>query len=136
MLKLVTRLSEETGIEVPDLVRAFGYHLFGRFAVMYTPLFQDLTSVFSFLKRVDNHIHVEVRKLYEDTELPRIECKETATGEMNVVYRSRRHFADLAEGLIEGCIDHFGEALQLEREDSSPAEGSHVRFTLSTAPAS
>lgn len=136
MLQLVARLSDETGIEIPDLLKAFGHHLFGRFAAIYATLFEDPVSVFSFLPRVDNHIHVDVRKLYEDAELPRIECEETENGQLHVVYRSQRHFADLAEGLIHGCIDHFGEALHLEREDLSPDEGSHVRFELSRTGAS
>jgi hypothetical protein len=39
-------------------------------------------------------------------------------------------FADLAAGLIEGCIEHFGETIDVQREDLSGGLGTHVRFSL------
>ena len=36
---------------------------------------------------------------------------------MAFVYRSKRSFADLAAGLIAGCIDHFEESIEVTRED-------------------
>ena len=35
MIKLVSCLSKETGIDTPDLMRVFGEYLFGRFYVLY-----------------------------------------------------------------------------------------------------
>jgi len=45
-----------------------------------------------------------------------------------MVYRSSRPFADLAEGLILGCAEHFGERIAIARE-ALPGE-SGVRFSL------
>lgn len=50
---------------------------------------------------------------------------------MTMVYRSRRPFADLAEGLIEGCASHFAERIAIERSDSAAGELHSTRFTLS-----
>jgi hypothetical protein len=48
-----------------------------------------------------------------------------------VTYRSPRRLADLAEGLIHGCIAHFGDAVALERTDLPDAGADQVvRFTL------
>jgi hypothetical protein len=46
------------------------------------------------------------------------------------VYRSKRPFADLAEGLIRGCIRYFNEEIDLTREDLPSDGGAHTRFTL------
>jgi len=54
-------------------------------------------------------IHVEVRKLYPDAELPTFTCDTSTPGRLTMLYRSSRPFADLAEGLIAGCIAHFCE---------------------------
>jgi hypothetical protein len=49
---------------------------------------------------------------------------------MVMVYRSSRHFADLAEGLLRGCARHFDEPIEIGREDLPAERGSAARFTL------
>jgi hypothetical protein len=130
MLKLVDRLSRETGIEPDELVKAFGRYLFGRFQSLYPGFFQGVSGTFGFLSTIDNHVHVEVRKLYPDAELPKFECEEVDADTVIMTYRSKRPFGNLAAGLMEGCISHFEENIAIEREDLSGGENRHVRFTL------
>lgn len=130
LLQLVTALSRETGVAIPDLVRAFGTHLFGRFHALYGHLFEGAQSTFNFLKNVESYVHVEVRKLYSDAELPIFECEVQDDAHMVMTYRSKRPFADLAEGLIAGCAEHFGELIDIRRQDLSDGNRTHVRFQL------
>lgn len=130
IVRLVSHLSERTGIAVPDLLRAFGAHLFGRFAALYPSHFVGRSSTLDFLAILDNKIHVEVKKLYPDAELPVFEHGSIDPDMMAFVYRSKRPFADLAEGLIKGCIAHFNENIDLQREDFPCEEGAHTRFVL------
>lgn len=130
ILTLVTALSARTGIPVPDLVRTFGKHLFGRFQARYGGFFEGVTDCFGLLACVENHIHVEVRKLYPDAELPTFACTQLADGGMEMVYRSNKPFADLAEGLIQGAADHFGESLTIERKALQAGEGVAERFVV------
>jgi len=129
MVQLVTELSKATGIAVPDLLRSFGRHLFGRFVATYPRFFDGVDSAFTFLENLEGYIHVEVHKLYPDAELPSFVCT-AEPGQLTMVYRSTRAFADLAEGLIRGCAEHFGEDLDIQREDLSGGQGTCVRFTL------
>jgi hypothetical protein len=133
LIQLVSALSDATGTPVPDLVRAFGRHLFGRFVVAYPRFFQATSTTFEFLASVDRHFHVEVRKLYPDAELPHFETRMLSPDRMEMIYRSQRSFADLADGLIRGCADHFEETLTIERENLQSDGGSAVRFTLERA---
>jgi hypothetical protein len=119
-----------TGATVPVLVHAFGKYLFGRFVVLYPQIFEGVKSTYSLLEKVDSTIHVEVLKLYPDAELPRFECNTLEPGRLTMIYRSTRGFADLAAGLIEGCIEHFGETIDVQREDLSGGQGTCVRFSL------
>ena len=48
---------------------------------------------------------------------------------MTMEYSSKRPFADLAEGLINACIEHFGEPVDVQRENLS-ADGTAALFTL------
>jgi hypothetical protein len=126
ILKLVGQLHRATGLPVPDLVSAFGRHLFGRFHTLYPAFFQGADGAFDFLERVESIIHIEVRKLYPDAELPVFECTRPAPGQLVMLYRSQRPFADLAGGLIQGCIEHFGEPIVVRREELPPGpNGEH-----------
>ena len=130
MLTLVTRLSEKTGMPVPDLINAFGRYLFGRFSELYPAFFEGVDGAFSFLDRIEEHVHVEVRKLYPDAELPTFDTSRVGDDTMVMVYQSTRPFADLAHGLIEGCIAHYGDPVDVQMEDLSGEGRTHVRFTL------
>lgn len=130
LVQLVGQLSTMTGRPVPDLVRAFGQHLFQRFVAIYPRLFAGVDSAFDFLMSIETHIHTEVRKLYADAELPSFECTVPTPNRMEMIYRSSRPFADLAEGLIIGCADHFGEQITIRREPVTGERGQGVRFCL------
>lgn len=130
MLALVRQLSEKTDTPVPDLVKAFGRYLFGRFVVLYPNFFEGVDGAFSFLVRIEEHVHVEVRKLYPDAELPTFETSMLDEDTMVMVYQSKRPFADLAHGLIEGCIAHYGKPIGIHMENLSGNGRTHMRFTL------
>ncbi len=130
MVQLLTRLSKNVDISVADLLRSFGSYLFDRFVTRYPQFFSDATETFDFLDKVDGYIHVEVRKLYPDAQLPRIHCDNPTPDCLLVTYRSARPLANLAEGLIQGCIAHFGEPIELEMHDLSDGTGLAARFEL------
>jgi hypothetical protein len=127
---LVIELSQVIEAPLPELFRAYGEHLFARFAATCPHCPAGANSCFDLLQGLDHVIHREVRKLYPEAELPRFEVAERSPRRMILIYQSARHFADLAEGLIRACGRHFGQNIALTRE-SLPAEGgSRVRFTL------
>lgn len=129
LVALVTELSKRTGTAVDDLVTTFGTHLAGRFAALYPGFFEEVESTLDFLESVDNHIHVEVLKLYPDAELPRFKTERTGD-QLVMEYQSSRPFAALASGLIQGCGNYFGETLEVQEEDLSAGRGDHMRFTI------
>ena len=89
----------------------------------------ELDSTFEFLQRIDQHIHVEVRKLYPDAELPTFKYNKLNDDTLEVIYQSSRPFADLCEGLISECIVHFEEKISVQREDLAD-DGTSAKFTL------
>ncbi len=129
IIALVDALSAETQTPAADLVRIYGKHLFGRFALAYPRFFDGITDSFQFLGGIENVIHAEVRKLYPDAELPTFEV-EAAPGRLTLTYFSDHPFADLAQGLIEGCIQHFGESVSVQREAAPDLPGAQACFVL------
>jgi hypothetical protein len=136
MVDLVAALSRRTGLPVPALLQAFGEYLAGRFARKFSHFFAEHTSTLDFVAHVEDYIHVEVRKLYPDAELPHFDIQERAPGRLTLLYRSPRCMADLAEGLIRGCAAQYREPLDIAREDLSGGRGEQVRFVLTSGVAS
>lgn len=128
--KLVDALSQVTGVPVGELVRTLGRHLFGRFAAGHPRFVAEAKSTFALLTSVEGHIHVEVKKLYPDAELPTFICEQPSDDRLVMTYRSERGLADLAHGLMLGCADHYGEPIDITREDLSGGAGTAVRFTI------
>ncbi|MFB1036427.1 MAG: heme NO-binding domain-containing protein [Sinobacterium sp.] len=107
IVRMTANLSQAVNIPVATLLEIFGQHLFGRFSKRYPAFFEGVSEPFEFLKNVDNYIHVEVRKLYPDAELPRFYHEQKSESELSMYYLSSRHFEDLAVGLIIGCLKYF-----------------------------
>lgn len=130
LVQLVVALSGEVSTPVPDLLHAYGRHLFTRFVQGFPVFFEGVEDPLEFLSSVEDHIHVEVRKLYPDAELPKFENVRREADQLELEYRSPRPFGPFAEGLIQGCIEHFGAPLNVVSEDRSDAGQTVVRFTI------
>lgn len=134
LVELVGRVARATDVPGDELLRRFGSHLFGRFAAIYPVFFFGVDSAFTFLGQINGYVHDEVQKLHPDAQFPRFECVRHGPAELEMRYRSARPFADLAEGLIRGCIDYFDEPIVLERTDLEQGDGTAARFVLRAAP--
>lgn len=130
MLTLVTGLSERTGLPADELCKVFGEWLFAKLAGAYDFAVKPHADAFSFLASLDAIIHAEVRKLYPDAELPHVPVTRVDATTLVMEYRSKRPFADVAEGLLRGCLAWYGERADIRREavDGTPANA--ARFTL------
>ena len=75
----------------PDALQtAFGRYLFTRFAAVYPQFFAGVSCSFDFFELVETYIHVEVRKLYPDAELPSFDIQRQGAERITMVYRSAR----------------------------------------------
>ena len=126
----LAELSRRTGLGQDVLVHDFGLHLARVFAKKFSVFFDACDGTFDFLKRIDNHIHVEVKKLYPDAQLPKFTYTEISPYEFELKYESSRDFSHLAHGLIVGCMEHFHESFQIEREDVAASPDTQVIFKL------
>ena len=117
IVSLVVNLSKETDIEVPKLLFTFGKYLFNSLNTAY-PMFAEATNdAFEFLETVETYIHVEVRKLYPDAQLPSFACsRPNHQNELHMEYQSARHFEDLCEGLIAACLETYETDATIKRQ--------------------
>jgi hypothetical protein len=133
---LVASLSSKVGSPQDALVRAFGRHLFKRFSESKPAALQGSPDALTFLQNVDQVIDTELRKSLPHGEPPRVTVRQRPDGGLDVLYLCSRHLADLAEGLIQGCAEHFKQPLDIQRRNQPIADGSAgtaVLFSLSAA---
>lgn len=116
LVDMVVALSSRTQIPVPVLVRTFGEHVFGVFARSFQQFFEGVPDALTFLSGIEDIIHAQVIKLYPDAQLPKFDCLREGN-QLTMIYHSDRHLADLAEGLIMGCGQHFGDNLTIQRDE-------------------
>lgn len=109
IVQLVVALSKSQKIDVSDLLKIFGKHLFGVLSKGYPMFMEASNNVFDFLCNIENYIHVEVRKLYPDAELPKFETNRVSDLQLRMMYHSERKMADLAYGLIAGSLEYYNE---------------------------
>lgn len=130
MVSLCAALSERTGAPTADLVRGFGTHLSASFARGYPAFFSRSGNFFDFLESIEAHIHVEVRKLYPDAELPTFVVEERSPTRMVLHYRSPRRMGALAEGLIIGSARQFGVEAAVRASPVEGSDGQATRFVI------
>lgn len=116
LVDMVVALSNRTQIPVPVLVRTFGEHVFGVFARSFQQFFEGVPDALTFLSGIEDIIHAQVIKLYPDAQLPKFDCLREGN-QLTMIYHSDRHLADLAEGLIMGCGQYFGDNLTIQRDE-------------------
>ena len=132
LLQMVVKLAEATELPVSALVHAFGKHLFQKFTAGSPHLLKHINNSVDLLGNVEGFIHVEVRKLYPDAELPTFEFDQIEEGKWELTYKSTRPFADLAHGLVEAAVEHFDDPIDIEREDVEGSRGTRAKFVLTS----
>jgi len=125
----VTALSKRTGAAAPDLIKAFGKFLFHSFGNKHKEMIASYSDGLSLLKDIHDHIHVEVEKLYSNAQLPHFSTEQKDDTSLKMVYTSERKLSDLAEGLIEETMTHFGHDYSLDKK-LIEADGSVVEFFI------
>ena len=112
LVAYVTELSKITGTSAPELIRAFGKYMMHKFKSIH-PEFLEGQDAKSFLASVHDVIHVEVKKLHPDSLLPAFEYEDTSADVLTMIYSSERKLCALAEGLIDGVSEVFGQQIEI-----------------------
>lgn len=108
LIQLLTQTVSETDTEAGILLERFSEHLFTVFKRDYNVFFEGVTSAAEMLTQIDNHIHVEVLKLYPDAELPKFEYARDGD-QLTLNYQSPRPLAAVAQALVGACLKYFGD---------------------------
>ena len=129
MLSLISNLSEKVNIPVPDLIYAYGLYFFAVLRRNHSNIIALYASPLDMLASVENHIHIEVRKLYPGAELPTFKIVKKEEKFIEMIYYSDRGLYMFAKGLIEKTFEHYGTDFSLKYE-LMKEDGTEVRFLI------
>ena len=103
------------GISLPEALRSFGRFCFNKLSAQYPCFVSPYSHPKPFLKSVESIIHVEVKKLYEDSMPPGFTYIDTASNRLIIQYRSERMLCQFMEGLIDGVAGYYQSPVQYKQ---------------------
>ncbi|WP_298754457.1 heme NO-binding domain-containing protein [uncultured Psychroserpens sp.] len=129
MLQLLQHLSAKTDISIDDLLLVYAEHFFSVLEDSYPGLLATYSDPIDMLASIENHIHVEVRKIYPDAELPTFEVLEKTDDSLIMIYKSSRAMHHFGLGLMNKTFEHFNSTATIQLEKIKP-DGTEVKFLI------
>ena len=131
MLQLLKNLSANTGLSIDDLLLIYAEHFFHVLKDSYPQLLEKYTDPLDLLASIEGHIHVEVRKIYPDAELPTFEILEKTPESLIMIYKSSRSMHHFGLGLMKQTFAHFNSEASIVLEKIKE-DGTEVKFIIKT----
>jgi hypothetical protein len=131
MLSLLRNLNKETGIAINDLLLIYGEHFFSVVEKSYPYFLTQYNDPIEMLSSIENHIHVEVRKIYPDAELPYFMVVEKTETTLIMIYKSSIAMSSFGKGLMNKTFEHFNTNATILVENIKE-NGTEVKFSIAT----
>ena len=130
MQSLLVNLSKKVAIPLDDLIYNYGLYFFDTLVNIHPGIFALYKDPIELLSSIENHIHVQVRKLYPGAELPTFKIIKKHEDELEILYFSERAMYMFAKALMEKTFEHYDQdsQIQLEKIENN---GTKVRFLIS-----
>lgn len=129
MLQLLQNLSKNTNISIDDLLLVYAEHFFSVIEDNYPGLLASYKGPIEMLSSIENHIHVEVRKIYPDAELPTFEVVNKTRESLTMIYKSSRAMHHFGLGLMNKTFEHFNSTATIVLEKLKE-DGTEVKFVI------
>ena len=129
MLQLISNLSENTDISVDDLLMVYSEHLFAALLKTHPNLVSHYKTPMDLVASIESHIHVEVKKIYPDAQLPTFDLEERTDNKMVMIYKSNRALYMLGKGLMLETFKLFNVPVNVNIEKLN-TDGTEVRFII------
>lgn len=129
MLSLLISLSDKTKISIDDLLLVYAEHFFSVLVSSYPTLIEKYNDPIEMLASIENHIHVEVMKIYPEAELPTFEIVEKTNDSLIMIYKSSRAMYYFGLGLMNKTFEHFNSSAKIVLEKLKE-DGTEVKFII------
>jgi len=130
MQALIAAAVKVSGVKPETLVFNFGEYMAGEFYQRFPGFFDSHDNLLDFIYSVDQIVHMEVRKLYPDANLPTFSYERNSPNEMTLNYSSPRKLCWLAEGLVSGSAKHYGACIEMHHSPCMHEGADHCSICI------
>ena len=129
MVSLLTQLSSETKLSIDTLLEVYAEHFFGVIEESYPGFLEQYHDPIEMLSSIENHIHVEVKKIYPEAELPTFTVLDKTATSLVMIYKSSRAMYSFGKGLMNKTFAHFNSSATILMEKLND-DGTEVKFSI------
>lgn len=129
LVTLLTYVSEKTDISPQILLESFGRFVFPYLIGKHSYIIEKYSNAIDLIAGIENHIHIEVKKLYEDAELPTFNVVEKKEDSLTIIYTSTRGLTYFAIGLMKETLQFFKVKGTIDMVENYNNDGS-VKFHI------
>lgn len=129
MLQLLQHLSNNTDISIDNLLLVYAEHFFSVIERSYPGLLATYNDPIEMISSIEDHIHIEVRKIYPDAELPTFIVEEKTENSLVLNYKSSRAMHHFGLGLMNKTFEHFNSTASIVLEKIKE-DGTEVKFII------
>lgn len=128
LVTMLTFVCEKTKDSAEFLLEEFGKFVFPYLIGKHSYITQEYQHPIDLIAGIESHIHIEVKKLYEDAELPQFRLVEKEDNKLVMIYQSKRGLTYFAIGLMKETFNHFKMKgnVSIDKE----YEGNGVKFIV------
>lgn len=117
VVELVTTASELSGVDTPDLMRAFGRFIVPMLVKYYGVHVQEDWDGLELVENVEEYIHMALRsKNLSEFDPPSIDARREGEHRVVVEYGSDRELCDVAIGILEGVGEFYEETYDITEQ--------------------
>lgn len=129
LVTLLTYVSKKTDISPQILLESFGRFVFPYLIGKHSYIIEKYSNAIDLIAGIENHIHIEVKKLYEDAELPTFNVVEKKEDSLTIIYTSTRGLTYFAIGLMKETLQFFKVKGTIDMVENYNNDGS-VKFHI------
>jgi hypothetical protein len=107
LVSLLTFVSQKTNVNPEILLEKFGVFVFPYLIGKHSYIIENFDNPIDLIGGIENHIHIEVKKLYNDADLPTFRVVEKTTKKLTIIYNSSKGLTFFAIGLMKETLNHF-----------------------------
>ena len=129
LVTLLTYVSKKTDISSQILLESFGRFVFPYLIGKHSYIIEKYSNAIDLIAGIENHIHIEVKKLYEDAELPTFNVVDKKEDSLTIIYTSTRGLTYFAIGLMKETLQFFKVKGTIDMVENYNNDGS-VKFHI------
>ena len=130
IVDLAVHLCDAIDVELAKGLNLFGRFLFGYLLARGNVQIKDYNNTQALLSELEDVIHKDVKRLHPGAYTPFFEYQSVDQEQGILIYRSKRKLCQVAEGLVQGAAENYGQYVLLQHTHCMHQDAEECRWNL------